>query len=168
MPILRNTQNHIILGGFIMNDFGASDSCCDECSICERADRWNDNAGCAKVGGVFLATGYCQDAFQPKTIIHSIGYRNTGRLYRRKSAILKRDRLMHIISKGTYKPHAGYVDYDWVDGVWRQVGTHIKYPANSRLQRWAKKETSKRVRRDDIPEKGNSYRKVFDYWNTMY
>ena len=62
MPILRNTQNHIILGGFIMNDFGASDSCCDECSICERATTLDAQ----RLAGYFLPQDIAKTHFSLK------------------------------------------------------------------------------------------------------
>ena len=49
------------------------------------------------------------------------------------------------------------------------TGKYIKYPKNSRRQRWLKRVSSKKVRiYPDLPQKGNSYRKVFDYWWSLY
>lgn len=68
-----------------------------------------------------------------------------------------------------YRPHAGYVDWSYVDGKWMPTGKYIKYPKNSNCQNWCKKASSARVRKYmDLPHKGNSYRRVFDYWWTLY
>ena len=58
---------------------------------------------------------------------------------------------------------------DYVNGQHVPIGTYIKYPKNSSRQRWCKKASSARVRKYmDLPSKGNSYRRVFDYWWTLY
>lgn len=94
--------------------------------------------------------------------------RNNGRGYRRKVRRAKDRRLRTIIEQSCYGPHRGYLDYGRVDGVWQPIGTHIKYPKASRKQQWIKRATSHRMRKADIPRKGNYYRRLFDYWNTMY
>ena len=49
------------------------------------------------------------------------------------------------------------------------AGKYIKYPKNSNCQRWIKRETSRRFRNcEELPRKGNYYRRLFDYWWTMY
>ena len=46
---------------------------------------------------------------------------------------------------------------------------YIKYPKNSNCQRWIKRETSRRIRScRNAPAKGNFYRRLFDYWWTLY
>ena len=76
--------------------------------------------------------------------------------------------LFRIVTHG-YRPYAGYVDWSYVDGQWMPTGKYIKYPKNSNCQRWCKKASSARVRKYmDLPNKGNSYRRVFDYWWTLY
>ena len=48
-------------------------------------------------------------------------------------------------------------------------GKYIKYPKNSNCQRWMKRETSRKSRNcQDLPRKGNYYRRLFDYWWTLY
>ena len=87
---------------------------------------------------------------------------------RREMRGRKNDRLLRIISHG-YKPHAGYVDWDFVDGKYTCIGKYIKYPKNSNCQRWMKRETSRKIRNSKYaPQKGNYYRRLFDYWWTMY
>lgn len=90
--------------------------------------------------------------------------RQTGRAYRRMMNERKFKRLFRIVTHG-YRPHAGYVDWSYVDGQWMPTGKYIKYFKNSNRQRWCKKASSARVRKYiDLPNKGNSYRRVFDHW----
>ena len=94
--------------------------------------------------------------------------RRTGRAYRRMMNERKFEHLFKIVTHG-YRPHAGYVDWSYVDGKWLPTGRYIKYPKNSNCQNWCKKASSARVRKYmDLPHKGNSYRRVFDYWWTLY
>jgi hypothetical protein len=87
---------------------------------------------------------------------------------RRELRCRKNARLLRIISRG-YMPHAGYVDWDFVDGKYTCIGKHIKYPKNSNCQRWMKRETSRKIRNCKYaPKKGNYYRRLFDYWWTLY
>lgn len=155
---------------------------CDECPIIwglerqlELAEKYGtepqfEYCGCDKTGdGKFYACGFCSDAFdaQPKRKKH--GRRRSGIAYRRSQKKKKDKRLRNIISSGGYKPMIGYIDYGFVDGVWQEVGNHIKYPRNSNAQRFLKRQSNKRVRRytGNIP-KGNSYRKLLDYWWELY
>ena len=92
----------------------------------------------------------------------------TGRAYRRMMNERKLKRLYRIVTRG-YIPHAGYTSGSYVNGQHVPTGTYIKYPKNSCRQRWCKKASSARVRKYmDLPHKGNSYRRVFDYWWTLY
>ena len=94
--------------------------------------------------------------------------RRTGRAYRRMMNERKFKRLHRIVTS-SYVPHAGYTNWSYVDGQHVPTGTYIKYPKNSNRQRLCKKASSARVRRYmDLPGKGNSYRRVFDYWWTLY
>lgn len=154
---------------------------CDECPICDGLDyRLNiaEECGCDpqieycycdKVGHKFYAGGFCEDAFscevQSKTKKSKL--RNCGIAYRRKMKGLKRNKRMKIISHG-YKPTAGYVDWDMINGEWVPVGTYIKYPKNSNMQKFFKRYSNRINRRKEIPVKGNGYRKNFDYWRTLY
>jgi len=100
---------------------------------------------------------------------HSIPIRRkTGRRYRRMMATHKTTELRKIVTQ-SYAPHAGYVQWEEIDGVWVPAGKYIKYPKNSNTQKWIKRYTGKKMRRShDIPHKGNHYRRLFDYWGTMY
>ena len=94
--------------------------------------------------------------------------RRSGTAYRREMRIRKNDRLMRIVTR-SYVPHAGYIDYGFNGETLLHSGKYIKYPKNSNCQRWIKRETSRRFRNCmDIPSKGNYYRRLFDYWWTLY
>ncbi|WP_417111502.1 hypothetical protein [Hominenteromicrobium sp.] len=100
------------------------------------------------------------------TVHHALKAR---RRLRRVDAIKKSDRLLRIINYGGYAPHRGYIDWGFDGKTLLHTGKYIKYPKNSNCQRWIKRETSGRVRNcKDIPPKGNFYRRLFDYWWTLY
>ena len=95
--------------------------------------------------------------------------RRTGRRYRRRKGREKSDRLLAIIQNAGYGPHRGYVDWGFEGRTLLHTGKYIKYPKNSRCQRWLKRVSSKKVRRCPcLPSKGNGYRKVCDYWWSLY
>ena len=94
--------------------------------------------------------------------------RRAGAAYQREMRIRKNDRLMRIVTR-SYIPHAGYIDYGFDGDTLLHSGKYIKYPKNSNCQRWIKRETSRRFRNcKDMPSKGNYYRRLFDYWWTLY
>lgn len=96
------------------------------------------------------------------------GKRKTGSAYRRKMARQKFEKKKKI---GTYVYHACWVDWNEVDGKWMPVGKYIKYPNDSEARNYFKRYSNRKVRRmnyDDIPTKGNGYRRQFDYWWTLY
>lgn len=155
---------------------------CDECPlVCglerqlELSERYGiepqfEYCGCDKTGdGKFYACGFCADAFNTYPERKKPGRRKTGRAYRMDKSRQKVNRLRRIIASGGYNPMIGHIDYGFVDGVWQEVGNHIKYPRNSNAQRFLKRQSNKIVRRHTgkIP-KGNSYRKLFDYWWELY
>ena len=91
------------------------------------------------------------------------------RRLRRIWSIQKSDRLLRIINYGGYAPHRGYIDYGFNGRTLLHTGKYIKYPKNSNYQRWIKRETGRRIRRcRNVPAKGSFYRRLFDYWWTLY
>lgn len=91
------------------------------------------------------------------------------RRLRRVRDIQKSNRLLHIINYGGYAPHRGYIDWGFDGKTLLHTGKYIKYPKNSNCQRWIKRETSRRIRScRNAPAKGNFYRRLFDYWWTLY
>lgn len=105
---------------------------------------------------------------QRKAMLPPQPRRRTGKAYRRQMHIKKNDELLHIITRH-YVPHAGYVDWSFDGSTLLHSGKYIKYPKNSNCQRWMKRETSRRSRRwQNVPKKGNAYRRLFDYWWTLY
>ena len=91
-----------------------------------------------------------------------------GRAYRRAMRDKKDRRLRNIITNCGYIPHAGYIDWDLVDGVWQPVGKYIKYPKNSNMKKYHKKQSNRKVRRAEISQKCNGYRKCSEYWWIIY
>ena len=95
--------------------------------------------------------------------------RQTGRRYRRRKEQEKTDRRLAIIQLSGYAPHRGYVDWDFEGRGLLHTGKYIKYPKSSKCQHWLKRVSSKKVGAYPcLPQKGNGYRKVFDYWWTLY
>lgn len=91
------------------------------------------------------------------------------RRLRRIIGIRKTDNLLRIINYGGYAPHRGYIDWGFSGRTLLHTGEYIKYHNNSNCQRWIKRDTSRRIRRcRDVPVKGNYYRRLFDYWWTLY
>lgn len=91
------------------------------------------------------------------------------RRLRRITDARKTDDLLRIINYGGYAPHRGYIDWGFNGRTLLHTGKYIKYPKNSNCQRWIKRETSRRIRKSrDVPVKGNYYRRLFDYWWTLY
>ena len=94
--------------------------------------------------------------------------RNKTRRNRRENKVRKDDKLLRVITRH-YVPHAGYVDWGFDGDTLLHSGKYIKYPKNSNCQRWMKRLTSRRFRRcKALPNKGNHYRRLFDYWWTLY
>lgn len=91
------------------------------------------------------------------------------RRLRRINRFRKNDRLLRIVNLGGYAPHRGYIDWGFDGETLLHSGKYIKYPKNSNCLRWIKQETSRRIRNcSDVPTKGNYYRRLFDYWWTLY
>lgn len=164
-----------------MIDLGNVFFCCDECPICEGlkhrlalAEEYGefqyDYCGCDKTveSKMLYNGGGCSDWMKPKDIPAHHGKRKTGKAYRRKMAKQKFKNKKEI---GTYSFYGPWVDWDEVDGKWMPVGKYIKYPNDSEARSYFKKYSNRKVRRtkyDDIQTKGNSYRRQFDYWWTLY
>lgn len=95
--------------------------------------------------------------------------RRTGRRYRRRKGQEKSDRRLAITQLSGYAPNRGYVDRDFEGRTLLHTGKYIKYPKNSKCQRWLKRVSGKKVRAyPSLPQKGNGYRKVFDYRWALY
>ena len=91
------------------------------------------------------------------------------RRMRRIQSVQKSVRLLRIINYGGYAPHRGYIDWGFDGKTLLHTGKYIKYPKNSNCQRWIKRETSRQIRScRNAPAKGNFYRRLFDYWWTLY
>ena len=89
--------------------------------------------------------------------------RKTGRAYRRAMRRKHNNDRKRIILRKKYDPRPGHLDWKRVDGVWQPVGNHIKYPKNSRIQRFWKGRSNRIVRKTTEIYKGNQYRKCSEY-----
>ena len=89
--------------------------------------------------------------------------RKTGRAYRRAMLRKHTDARKRIILRKKYDPRPGHLDWKRVDGVWQPVGKYIKYPKNSRNQRFWKRHSNRIVRKTKEIYKGNQYRKCSEY-----
>ena len=164
-----------------MIDLGNVYFCCDECPICEGlkhrlalAEEFGefqyDYCGCDKTveSKILYNGGGCSDWMRPKEAPAHHGTRKTGKAYRRKMGKQKFNTKKEI---GKYSFYAPGVDWDVVNGKWMPVGKYIKYPHDSEMRSYFKRYSNKKVRRandDEIPMKGNGYRRQFDYWWTLY
>lgn len=160
-----------------MIDLGNVCFCCDECSLCDgvehRLNLADDGYGlqleycwCDKVGGKFYAYGYCPDSIIQKRKNSKNGKRKTGSAYRRYMKKLKFERAK-AIGDTTCNPAVGWCKTDFIDGEWVD-GTYMQYPKNSKRQKRYKKQSNKRIRKMDVPMRGNGYRRPFDYWWLIY
>ncbi len=166
-----------------MIDVGAQQFfACDECPIICQLDRrlaiadgdpksvdfQFDHCGCDKVEDEFFQCGYCEDAWvdtqkQPKK-----GQRKTGRSYRRR---MRRKHLKNHIAKHGHTRCFGapYPNYGYVDGEYVMIGSYLVRQKDSNAKVFYKRVSNRKVRHSkEIPQKGNGYRKLFDYWWTLY
>ena len=157
------------MGGFLF--------CCDECPMCDGIERriklseegydlQLEYCWCDKVGGSFLLYGQCPDSVQYKKAAVMAGKRKTGSEYRREMKSKSFYRRREICGRSC-NPSVGMVKSDYIDGEWVD-GSYIKYSSRSSRQRCYKKHSNKRVRKMDVPMRGNGYRKQFDYKWILY
>ena len=86
-----------------------------------------------------------------------------GKTYRRRMAIKKERRRIKIVTAYAHSPRAGSIDCGWVDGVWQPEGKYIKFPKNSNMQKYLKRQSKRKVRRSEPFANGNSYRRCLEY-----
>ena len=86
-----------------------------------------------------------------------------GKAYRRSMQEKKDIRLRKILTECRYTPNAGYIQYDWIDGVWKPIKAYVQYPKNSNMQKYLKRKSRRAVRRSNLALQGNNYRKVIEY-----
>lgn len=151
-----------------MIDVGSAYFCCDECPISEDVERRYRNAdeagafqydhcGCDKIDYPFFVGGYCDDAFCQKDDFERIGRRKTGKAYRRKMRVKKRNDLMRAI-EGCY-----------VRDIWHRKGAYIVYPKNSKAKKYYRNYSNRLVRIGKIGGAGKGgYRRSFDYKWEVY
>ena len=86
-----------------------------------------------------------------------------GKAYRRDMQDKKDRRLRKIIDECHPKPSVGTITHAWIDGVWQPVGNYIRYPKNSNIQKYLKRQTKRKARRLEPFPNGNGYRKCIEY-----
>lgn len=98
------------------------------------------------------------------------GGRRTGRQYRRIQRVRHDDRLLFLIQHSGYAPNIGYIIGDYEEKTTLlHSGLHIKYMKSSSRQQYLKRKANRKARKyHTLPKKGNQYRKVFEYWWTLY
>ena len=151
-----------------MIDVGSAYFCCDECPISEDVERRYRNAdeagafqydhcGCGKIDYPFFVGGYCDDAFCQKDDFERTGKRKTGKAYRRKMRVKKRNDLMRAI-EGCY-----------VRDIWHRKGAYIVYPKNSKAKKYYRNYSNRLIRRGKVVGAGKGgYRRCFDYKWEVY
>lgn len=152
---------------------------CDECPIIDGFDRRIHNAqenehrpqieycSCDKIADEFWAGGVCEDAFCKSIVPPKDGRRKTGLAYRRVMAVKKRNDLFRIMNS-SHSRHAGYMDWEYQNGVVSLVGKYVKFPKNSNRQQYWKRYSNRAVRRGKAVGSGKSgYKRCFDYWWTI-
>ena len=106
-----------------------------------------------------------------KATKNETGYsRHTGRQYRRIQRVKHSDHLLFLIQHSRYAPNIGYImgDYEELRTLLHS-GLHIQYMKSSNRQQYLKRKANRKVRKyHGLPKKGNQYRKVFEYWWTLY
>ena len=96
--------------------------------------------------------------------------RDPGRQYRRTQCVKHSDHLLFLIQHSRYAPNMGYIkgDYERLRTLLHS-GLHIQYMKSSNCQRYLKRRSNRKVRKYfGLSKKGNQYRKVFEYWWTLY
>ena len=96
--------------------------------------------------------------------------RRSGRQYRRTQCVKHSDHLLFLIQHSRYAPNMGYIkeDYERLRTLLHS-GLHVQYMKSSNCQRYLKRRSNRKVRKYfDLSKKGNQYRKVFEYWWTLY
>ena len=129
---------------------------CSKCHLCGPTE---EEYICEKVGETFLFADPCEENH---SVISQKNFQKTARhnnrSYRRHMKFQKDKRRKRIVSETGYNPSAG----------WLSEKGYLMYPKNSNRQRFYKHYSCKRVRKEDLPHKGNGYRKVFGYKWEIY
>ena len=86
-----------------------------------------------------------------------------GRAYRLETHRKKLKRTLRMAVYMAY-PRSIYVERDLVNGKW-VLGKYAQYRKSSKVQTYHKRRFEKAVRRaQDLPPRGNGYRRLYDYW----
>ena len=85
---------------------------------------------------------------------------------RRTARVLRDDREMRIIRLYGWKPYVGSLDRDFRGHTLAHSGYHVRQPKSSVGKTYLKFLTGRAMRncREDVPVKGNYYRRLVDLW----
>lgn len=155
---------------------------CDECPILPKGSLQNrldlkkqygefqfDHLGCDKIDYQFFAGGYCEDAFVETGRTKSGGTRKSGAAYRRAMDAKKKKSSFRKATSDSRNWRAGYVDCDFVNGIFVPVGKYVKRPKNSHKQKFYKRYSNHLLRKGATAGSGKSgYKRCFDYKWEIY
>ena len=98
------------------------------------------------------------------------GGRRTGRQSGRIQWYIPYDLLLFFLKHRVFAQNIGYIIGDYEEKTTLlHSGLHIKYMKSSSRQQYLKRRANRKVRKyHTLPKKGNQYRKVFEYWWTLY
>lgn len=142
----------------------------ESCRTCAYKETNTGESGCQKVGSI----GYCGDVEENEakktSPVKKASYKPHGVAYQRHKNNVKKKRLIEVINANGYAPHIGSIkESKRLDKKGNPKGNYIVYPKNSKYQKFLKRLTSKRSRREfDLPTKGNKYRRTVDFWWELY
>lgn len=85
-----------------------------------------------------------------------------GKAFRRYMAYKKKSKRIKIL-EFNYSLRVGNIDYGWDDGEWKITGKYVKYPRNSNVQKYLKRQSNRLIRRTESLPGGNGYRKYMEY-----
>ena len=86
-----------------------------------------------------------------------------GKAYRRDMQFKKDRKIRKIIAHRHSGPLVGYIPHEWIDDMRLPKGDYIRYPKNSNIQKYLKRQSRRKVRRSEPFQNGNSYRKCIEY-----
>lgn len=101
------------------------------------------------------------DALSKSPVDHRM--RKIRRSQRKYQGQQKDDRLLSLVRLPGYFPYRGYLTCDVSTRSLLHTGVYIKYPKSSNRQRFLKRQSAKKVRKNPLYGKGNHYRRIFDY-----
>lgn len=109
----------------------------------------------------------------PDSLIHGTSqmmYRSDNVFNTESTYDANTQNLLFLIQHSRYAPNMGYIKGDYEGSrTLLHSGLHIQYMKSSDRQQYLKRRSNRKVRKYfGLSKKGNQYRKVFEYWWTLY